>query len=137
MTDDIWTIYIDHDTPFQYALNPESRYRVFLREAYTYLETKKPFYAVYGEVLPMRIRESSAGNTHVAIRLHMDETPQPELDLMYALCARAVMHDDSKRLRADLERMLLGQYLSVGKIFSTKKDIVTGITRHAGPWIEI
>jgi len=49
---------------------------------------------------------------------------------------RAVMHDDKRRLRGDMERYLLDSPL-FGLLFDVKYSSQTGLITRAGEWMEV
>jgi len=82
------------------------------------------------DVLELYIRRSCGGNTHVALIVVGDLSP---IDQMLI---RAVMHDDKRRLRGDMERYLLDSPL-FGLLFDAKYSSKTGIITRAGEWMEV
>jgi len=108
-------IRIDHD--IQYSQYDES----FIKE---YIK-KIPY-----TILSIHKRESTGGNTHIKIEIAEDVSP---LD---TLMIRAVLHDDSRRIRGDLERYLLDSPV-FGLLFDEKYYLSTGEIKRCGEWIKI
>lgn len=106
-------IRIDHDISF-------SRYDT----AYVKDWIKKMPYTV----ISTEMRESTGGNTHIKVIIKENISPIDTLML------RAVLHDDSRRIRGDLERYLFESPL-FDILFDAKRE--NGITRYAGEWIAI
>ena len=108
------SVYIDHDILFdEYDVSYIKKWCV-----------KLPY-----EVKSMDIRKSSSGNTHVRI------TVSGELTRIDELMIRAIMHDDSRRIRGDLERLCLGSSV-FGLIFS-EKGYLPDIVKKCGEWQEV
>lgn len=82
------------------------------------------------KVLEMHIRRSCGGNTHVALVIDGDIS---QIDQMLI---RAVMHDDTRRLRGDMERYLLDSPV-FGLLFDIKYNSRSGTISEAGQWIRL
>lgn len=80
-------------------------------------------------VREMYMRESTGGNTHIKLVMWHEISPLDELMI------RAVMHDDPKRIRGDLERYLFDSPI-FGLLFDEKK-FSDGTTLKCGEWVKI
>ena len=76
------------------------------------------------------IRSSCGGNTHVLVTVKGDLSP---LD---TLLIRAIMRDDTRRLRGDLERYATNSKV-FGLLFDEKIDVETGERFNAGEWVKV
>ena len=108
-------IRIDHD--IQYSQYDDS----FIRE---YIK-KIPY-----TVLSIHKRKSTGGNTHIKIEIEEDISP---LD---TLMIRAMLHDDARRIRGDLERYMLHSPV-FGLLFDEKYFPLTGEIKKCGVWVKI
>ena len=111
----ITEIRIDHDIPFS-EYDTSHLYRWVKRVPY--------------KVKDMSIRRSCGGNTHVLMNVYGDLSPIDQLLI------RAIMHDDSRRIRGDLERYAIDAKV-FGLLFDEKMNLDTGIHAKAGEWIKI
>ena len=121
-------IYIDIDVqivPFIYSFH------------YTILKMKiKRLMDIYGEI-QVYIRESSSGNTHVKLEFNTVEVFEG-LTFYDSLLIRGFLGDDSKRIRADIQRFYEMQTTEeTDRIFDVKiKDnrvFNAGIWKHLNP----
>ena len=106
---------IDHDFIFE-EYNPE----------YILSWSKKIPYPVK----EIKIRRSCGGNTHVCVKIGM------KISKIDELLIRAIMRDDPRRLRGDLERYALNSEI-FGLLFDHKINVDTGEVFKAGNWIKI
>ena len=108
-------IRIDHDIPFSdYDIKHILKWSAKIR------------YPVRG----IYIRSSCGGNTHVLITVKGDLSPLDQLLI------RAIMRDDSRRLRGDLERYALNSPV-FGLLFDEKLNCDTGEVSRAGEWVKV
>ena len=75
------------------------------------------------------IRSSCGGNTHVKVSVPIELSPLDELLI------RAILRDDARRIRGDLERYALNSKV-FGLLFDTKIDEEHRVY-YAGIWIDI
>lgn len=109
------TVRIDHDISY-------SEYDTSFLDAY---RERCPY-----TILAMEKRESTGGNTHIKVIVEGDLSP---LD---TLIVRAIFHDDSRRIRGDLERYALNSPV-FGLLFDEKYYPLTGEIKKAGEWVKI
>lgn len=76
------------------------------------------------------VRESTGGNTHVKLVYNRGIMP------IQALFVRAIMRDDSRRLRADMQRFIRCER-EIDYCFSEKIDVDTGEIKKAGDWVRL
>ena len=108
------TVRIDHDIP----------YSVYNMEYIRGYIQKLPY-----PVQEVYIRESTGGNTHIKLIVPVELSPLDELLI------RAIMHDDERRIRGDLERYALNSPV-FGLLFDEKK-FSNGEHKVCGEWVEI
>ena len=108
-------IKIDHDISFS---EYDTKYIIDWSQKIPY-----PISAIY-------IRRSTGGNTHVCVDIPLSLSPLDELLI------RAIMHDDARRIRGDLERYLLDSKI-FGLLFDEKYYPLTRVLKKAGKWIKI
>jgi len=110
-------IRIDHDIPF-------SEYdEGYLLKWLEKLPKKYIIQAVY-------IRESCGCNTHAKVEIEGYVHPLEEMMI------RAVLHDDCRRIRGDLERLMLDSPI-FSLLFDIRHDTEKNITLKAGKWVRI
>ncbi len=78
----------------------------------------------------IHIRRSCGGRTHALITIACDISQLDELLI------RAILHDDARRIRGDLERYALNSPI-FGLCFDEKYDSKTDTKTKAGEWIKI
>ena len=111
-------------------------YVVYIDHDYPYDEYDIGYYTALTEKLPVKpdkieIRKSCSGNVHM--RLSFFSTLISDLDTLFI---RAIMLDDSRRLRADMERYYL-KTREINLCFAIKLMLETGEVFRAGEWVEI
>lgn len=82
------------------------------------------------KILKMYIRKSCGGRTHVKLIVKGDISPLDQLLI------RAIMHDDTRRLRGDLERYALNSPV-FGLLFDEKFNSKTRERTMAGEWVQV
>lgn len=82
------------------------------------------------EVSEIYMRKSTGGNTHVLLVFLRPIFP------VQTLFARAIMRDDSRRLRADMERFIL-RTREIDFCFSEIMNVTTGEIKRSGEWVKI
>lgn len=108
------TVRIDHDIP--YSLYNTSYVREYI--------ARLPY-----PVSEVYMRESTGGNTHLKVIIPMEISPLDEIII------RAIMHDDERRIRGDLERYALESPV-FGLLFDEKK-FSDGSLMKCGEWVKI
>lgn len=111
----VMATYIDHDIPF-------SEYPV---DEIFDLCNKLP-----QEPTAIFYRESCGGNTHIKLLFH------PPIFEIQSLFVRAIMLDDSRRLRADMERFIL-RTREINWLFQHKLNLETGEIKSCGEWVKL
>ena len=82
------------------------------------------------DILAIHVRKSCGGRTHVKVDVSGEISPIDQLLI------RAIMHDDSRRIRGDLERYALDSNM-FGLLFDEKYNSITGEKTFAGNWERI
>lgn len=111
----IGAIRIDYDIPFD---DFDTGYPIRLSQK------------IPSEVSEIYMRKSTGGNTHVMVVFLRGIFP------LQSLFARAIMRDDSRRLRADMERFVL-RTRDIEFCFSEKMNVSTGEILRSGEWMRI
>ncbi len=111
----ITKVKIDHDIPFT----------SYSQQFILSWRKKIPY-----EVTEMFIRRSCGGNTHICVCVNGNLSPLDELLI------RAIMHDDSRRIRGDLERYALNSPL-FGLLFDVKYNSNYCVPTYAGEWCKV
>jgi len=107
-------IRIEHDIPF-FTYDIDYLKRRLLRVPYP--------------ITKVCMRQSCGGNTHVKVTVPMELSPIDELLI------RAILRDDARRIRGDLERYALNSKV-FGLLFDIKVDEDKRVY-HAGIWVDI